>query len=431
MTKINETINIEQKSKRSHIAVVIWCIIFFLLLFMRDTYSVGINKYVFLAITCMCAVTMKTNQLVYLFCFLFPLYVGLPGNYMTLVLIIRLIFDVHKFKASSLFLSMLLSGTVLLQNIATDHTGIVPMMFIPGIILILMLYTYKNNLDRITMIIMYTAGVAALGFIMLSSTLRVYELSDLMSTSFRLGSSNVDYVAEGIMNVSVDPNFYGLFSIASISLAFPLAFDKKNKLSVRLCLTIFVFMQLIVCLIGLSRAFILVFVAWILMYLLLQKNLKGTLVAAVVIAIIVVLLINFMPDVFVTVLARFEDSDMATGNGRITLIQEHWEEWSSSIITMLFGVGLFNCNVHCMPLQFVFGGGIIMFIMVVLLFLTYRHNNLPKKTLFDNIPFVVTFIMICTVPAATLLNFMFPLVLVDLCSYNTKKVEMRIEDEKN
>jgi hypothetical protein len=73
-----------------------------------------------------------------------------------------------------------------------------------------------------------------------------------------------------------------------------------------------------------------------------------------------------------------------------------------------------------MPLQFVFGGGIIMFIMVVLLFLTYRHNNLPKKTLFDNIPFVVTFIMICTVPAATLLNFMFPLVLVDLCSYNTK-----------
>lgn len=419
--KSNTTIDISQKSDYSYMSIIIWGGIFFFFLLMRDAYSVGINKYIFLAIICVCAVYMKTNHLIYLFCFLFPLYVGLPGNYMTLVLIVRLGFEIHRFKVSSFMLSVAIAIYMFIQNIMTGYTGIVPMMFIAGIVLILLLFTYRRNLEALPMVLMYSAGVAALGFIMLSSTLKVYDLTDLMSVSFRLGSSSVDYVDEGIMNVSVDPNFYGMFSIASISMAFPLLFQPKIKPIVKALLLFFSLTQLIVCLIGLSRAFILVFVVWLLLYLLFQKNLKGTIIALIIMSVVISLLINFMPNVIETALARFDDSDMATGNGRIALIQEYLGEWGSSVVTMLFGVGMYKCNVHCMPLQFLFGGGLVMFILVMALFLSYKKAKLTKRKLFDYLPFIVTFAMMCTVPAAGLLNYIFPLVLIGLSINNMEK----------
>ena len=419
--KSNTTIDISQKSNYSYMSIIIWGGIFFFFLLMRDAYSVGINKYIFLAMICVCAVYMKTNHLIYLFCFLFPLYVGLPGNYMTLVLIVRLGFEIHRFKVSSFMLSVAIAIYMFIQNIMTGYTGIVPMMFIAGTVLILLLFTYRQNLEALPMVLMYSAGVAALGFIMLSSTLKVYALTDLMSVSFRLGSSSVDYVDEGIMNVSVDPNFYGMFSIASISMVFPLLFQPKIKPIVKVLLSFFSLTQLIVCLIGLSRAFILVFVVWLLLYLLFQKNLKGTIIALIIISVVISLLINFMPNVIETALTRFDDSDMATGNGRIALIQEYLGEWSSSVVTMLFGVGLYKCNVHCMPLQFLFGGGLVMFILVMALFLSYKKSKLTKRKLFDYFPFIVTFAMMCTVPAAGLLNYIFPLVLIGLSMNNMEK----------
>jgi len=421
MTKASDVINTPQRGKQSYSALIIWGVVYFVLLLLRDSYSVGINKYIFLAIICVCAVHMKTNHLVYLFCFLFPLYVGLPGNYMTIVLLVRLIIEIRQYRASSFVLSMALAAYVFIQNLITGYTDIVPMMYIPSVLVVLLLFTYKPNLEPLPMIVMYSAGVAALGLIMLLSTLNVYDLTDLLSTSFRLGSASVDYVEEGIMNVSVDPNFYGMFSIASISLAFPLIFHHGTKPVIKVFLSLFVLTQLTVALIGLSRAFILVATVWMLLYLLTQKSFKGTIIAFLTIFVIIGLLFIFIPDVIETVLARFDDTDMDTGNGRITLIQEFWDEWGSSAATMFFGVGLFACNVHCMPLQFFFGGGIVMFALVAALFLSYCTFAPTKRSLSSFLPFVVTFTMMCTIPAAAMLNAMFPLVLVGLSMHSIEK----------
>lgn len=424
MIKTNSENTVLYKEKNSNISIIIAALLIFVLLLMRDTYSIAINKYIFLFVVGLCTVCMKINNLIYLFCFLFPLYVGLPGNYLTLLLIIRLVFSVRIFNASSLMLSMAVAVCIFIQNILTGYTGIVPMILIAGVILVLMLFTCnKEILDPLPMILMYSAGVAALGLIMLLSTLQVYELIDLMSTSFRLGSSSVKYVEDEIMNVSVDPNFYGMFSIASISLAFPLILNSRTKSGVKICLIIFVLTSLIVCLIGLSRAFVLIFAVWMILYFLSQNNIKGSIVVLISIAVLVGILIKFMPNVIETVLARFEDSDMATGNGRIRLINEFFNKWSANVVTMLFGVGLFNCNVHCMPLQFLFGGGLVMFILVFALFISYRPSKTHKIKFSDLLPFIVTFMAMCTVPSATLINYFFPIVLIGLCMQNEKKLD--------
>lgn len=423
MTNIHYATVVSKQSNSSYVSVFIVGVLYFFLLLMRDAYSIGINRFIFLAIICLCSVIMKTDHLIYVYCFLFPLYVGLPGNYMTIVLIMKLIFKIHRFKSTSLLLSITTAIYMLIQNIITKNTGIVPMMFIGSIILILFLFTYSEKLEPLPMILMYSAGVASLGLIMLLSTLKVYNLTDLMSTAFRLGSSNISYVEEGIMNISVDPNFYGMFSIASISMCFPILFNSKTKGTVKTIILVNTIIQLIVCLIGLSRTFVIVFIIWLLLYLLSQKNIKGMMGILIISITLVILFMQFMPNVIETVIERFYDTDMATGNGRLELIQVYFSEWASSIITIFFGVGMFNCTVHCMPLQFLFGGGLTMFVLTIALFISYK----PSRMIFNLtnfLPLLVTIIMMCTVPAANLLNYMFPLVLIVLIM-NTKKMKGR------
>lgn len=425
MITVSNTTNFLKKRDISYMPIILIAALFFVLLLMRDTYSIGVNKYLFLAITGIAVVCLKTNHLIYLFCFLFPLYVGLPGNYMTILFIVRLALCTSKFKTSSLIISILLAIYTLIHNFLMDSTGTVPMMFICGIILILMIFTQKSNLKKTPMVIMYSAGVAALGLIMLLSTLQVHNLKDLLSSTFRLGTSGTSYVDNGIMNVSVDPNFYGMFAIASISLSFPLLFNHKVKNIFKIFMIGFALIQLIVSLIGLSRAFILVFLIWIILYFIFQNSIKRSIVFLIIAIVLTIMLVNFMPNIIETILERFNNSDMATANGRTELINKFFNKWLENAGTMILGVGLFNCNVHCMPLQFLFGGGLIMFFLICALFISYMPKfnfKLKKHDVLDLLPFIVTFLAMCTIPAAALINCMFPIVLVGLCSKNKNEL---------
>lgn len=418
MVMASNTMNSLQKTKRTYGSLILWALIIFFLLFLRDAYSVGINKYIFLGITCVCAFYMKTSDLIYLYCFLFPLYVGLPGNYMTLVLVVRLLLETRRFKATSLVLTLIIAAFMVFQNYTTGKTQIVHMMYIPGLLVVLLLFTHQRKLESTPMILMYSAGVAAVGIIMLVSTLRVHSLTELMSNAFRLGSSNVDYVEGGIMNVSMDPNFYGLFSISAISLAFPVFLDAKSSITVKACLVIFAFVQLVVGLTGLSRAFILVLLLWIGLSLLSMKNTRSTILAVFTIIVFLILLVIYMSDVIDTALARFDDLDILDGNGRLSGVKRFWNLWSGNLYYFFMGTGLFRCNVHCMPLQYLFGGGLLMAICVFGLYISYKPPRTTRRGLAEKLPFLATFIMMCSVPAATLLNFMFPLILVGLCAHN-------------
>jgi hypothetical protein len=304
---------------------------------------------------------------------------------------------------------------VVFQNFATGKTGTVPMMFIPGLFLVLLLFSFKPRLDSAPMIIMFSAGVAACGFIMLASTLRVHSLTSMMSAAFRLGTAATDYTEAVTMNVSIDPNFYGMFTMTAIALAFPMFIHSKTPKPVKVFLAIFAFIQLIVSLVGLSRSFMLVLLLWIVLYLLTERNAKNAIIATVVFVVFLIFLIIYMSDVIVTGIDRFDGTDIVTANGRTTIIMRFWNIWINNIYYIIFGVGIFRCNVHCVPIQFLFGGGLIMFVLGVLLLLSYRINTYRKRPLATKLPFIITFIMMCTVPALGLLNFMFPLVLVGLC----------------
>lgn len=410
----------KKESSRSKVLIASIVLIIFLLS-VRDIGGFAVNKYLFLLITAVTVFALPIDNVMYFIAFAMPLYVGLPGNYMTLIFLVRFLFDYKKLriKGTAFIFCVLAGSCALIHSFITNHMAISELMFFPGMVLVMFMFSVDVKIDKSKLILSYAVGVAALGLIMLIHTLQFCDLGDLLTSTNRLGSILKKQKIE--MAVNVDPNYYGLFSIALISLGAKNLSDNfgksTNKISNALLISL-MGISVTIGLIGLSRAFFLVVIAWLLLYLLSVKNMKAFFISVSVILIVAVLVINFMPNVLDALNDRLSDSTMETGNGRTELVAEFHEAWSAKLSTMLFGVGIFDCDIHCMPLQILYGGGLVFGILFVLYMITLLKNkNLNKNggILQKYLPLTVTLIMSCSVPALALINIMYPVTFVGLC----------------
>lgn len=410
----------KKESSRSKVLIASIVLIIFLLS-VRDIGGFAVNKYLFLLITAVTVFALPIDNVMYFIAFAMPLYVGLPGNYMTLIFLVRFLFDYKKLriKGTAFIFCVLAGSCALIHSFITNHMAISELMFFPGMVLVMFMFSVDVKIDKSKLILSYAVGVAALGLIMLIHTLQFCDLGDLLTSANRLGSILKKQKIE--MAVNVDPNYYGLFSIALISLGAKNLSDNfgksTNKISNALLISL-MGISVTIGLIGLSRAFFLVVIAWLLLYLLSVKNMKAFFISVSVILIVAVLVINFMPNVLDALNDRLSDSTMETGNGRTELVAEFHEAWSAKLSTMLFGVGIFDCDIHCMPLQILYGGGLVFGILFVLYMITLLKNkNLNKNggILQKYLPLTVTLIMSCSVPALALINIMYPVTFVGLC----------------
>lgn len=120
------------------------------------------------------------------------------------------------------------------------------------------------------------------------------------------------------------------------------------------------------------------------------------------------------PNIFEAILERFGESDMSDGNGRLRLINYWIERWGKNVFSVLFGVGLFACNVHCMQLQYLFGTGLLgssLILMFAISTIRRTRKKYSKATFEAYLPMLFIFIMAATVPVAGSLTFMFPTIL--------------------
>lgn len=396
----------------------LFIIIFSFLLFLRDVNGIDINKYIFIFLTIGACIALNTKENIYLLCFLLPLYVGLPGNFITIIIFLK-IFILYIKKGFNLYLflySFLCSCYVVIQNVFMGNLSMFHMILAVEIMLVMIIVNNTDTRHYKKMIYMYIYGVTVLGIIMLLATLNVYDISELFLSTSRLGATATQYVENGIMRVSIDPNYYGYFTIAALSMGIPLYSKEKNNKE-KLYLIVSLFVSICISLIGMSRTFVLILFIWIVLYLLSQNKLT-TLIKSFIIFLLMFLLIKItVPGAIEGITERFNDNNISTGNGRSIVILEYWQIWKLQLEKILFGVGLFNCNVHCMPLQYLFGGGIVFSILL----LQYSRNiyrcikkNVSYLKLRTLIPFFVTLIFSLFVPVASSLTFMFPILVTTL-----------------
>lgn len=388
-------------------------------LFARDMCGVGINKYLFLLLAMIPIFLAELENVAVFSCFLIPLYVGLPGNLISVCLLIRLIFTLVKYRISvdrtGFLLTFLVTIYIGLQNIFTGYTSIYHFMaaldFITLSLLMMILREYGKGKDAI---IAYATGNFIVGIVMLTSTLSYYSITDLMNPATRLGYTGMLISNTGAnMATSIDPNFYAMNTIACVSTV-SLLFRQIQSFKERFLVVVSVLGSVICCLIGLSRTFIVLLIVWGLLWLVCQKDVKKIISTLFIGCIFIFLFFYFMPTIAEGLLMRFGTSDLAGGNGRINLIIQYFALWFEKKVSILFGIGLFNCHTHCTPLMYVFGIGIIGALILSGWFVyqwirckEYCETTVLKKC----IPLLVTLMGYSTIPAAGAINYTFPILI--------------------
>jgi len=384
------------------------------LLFLRDAMGYSVNKWIFLIILAPLLLFLSERNMMTLWCFVMPLYVGLPGNYLTLIMLARfgLKYILNGFKAKDpvLFITVFLAAIyILAQNLFFGITTIFRNMFVIELFIAYFVFCEeeKNNFGR--MFTSYAVGVATVGIIMLVYTLRLYGLDELFTASTRLGST----ARPDEMTIIIDSNYYGLYVIAVLSIGWLMLRKRQLSRKQMVLVSLSMFAAIFVACVGLSRAFILGMALWVMMVILVEKNIGMKVFFTLFVAIIACIIYWAIPGAVEALLERFEGDDMATGNGRITFIIDYGRQWLETPWTIMFGVGFAGCRVHCMHAQYIFGLGIIgagfYAAMGSCYWIRARQQGRKYRAFEYAIPAISAQIIAATIPIAQAFTFLMPI----------------------
>ena len=388
-------------------------------LYLRDISGININKFIFLAVVAVPIFALSANRFVVFSSFLIPLYVGLPGNYVSLCILLRLLKELLdgriRYSLIPLLLTLVATGYLMLQNILTGYTEIYNIMGAADFVtLMLLVYVTLQRRETDNVILAFLVGVTAMGLIMLINTLQYYDLQELMSSSSRLGDTKElgQNSAYGMV-ITIDPNFYGMNVMAAVSASVNILQLKPTSRNKKIMVVSMSVTAIICAMIGLSRAFVLALIAWGVVLIFLQGKVKNFLTLLVCVSIFAVVFTMAFPNVVEGFLNRFAGEDMEGFNGRSGLMEKHYNNWIANLGTMLFGIGLYGCNVHCMQLRYLFGmgalGGAVVFAWFWRLIKMSSINGAPAG-LKRWVPFVITFVLCAAIPSAGCMDATFPLV---------------------
>ena len=393
--------------------LIIYACTFILLLILRDTFSIGINKFIFLILYILFSFTSSREENIIFGSFLMPLLVGLPNNYIYLVMLLRLFYfkRISKKIAVCIGLAILVSIILTMEAIVHNNLNLDIIIYVIDLLILVFYFDFKADRNILQLIVFfYCLGVACTGSIMVISTLRVHSINDLLFGASRLGMYQMSYAEKGVMRVYLDPNYLGLFTISAITIGVNhLFYDNDKKYRIGIIVSLFV--SLLCALLGLSRSFFIVLVIYAIFFLLLNGKVRASFLIVIVSFLTLFVVYRFMPGVVTALNRRFSGDNLMTGNGRLYLIEMFYNDWKESIITILFGVDLQKCNVHCMPLQLLFGGGILYFLAFVIYFVNIMKDSNRLNTILKLrfiLPFIATLLMCCTVPSAIGFVIQFP-----------------------
>lgn len=395
------------------------CLIFFVLvciamLLIRDVVAIHINKYFFVLLISGCILFFNIENATYFYLFLLPVYFGLPGNYITFAFLIKciLVNDQFNIKIKSLIFFLLFIGCLYFRIFLDGGLTATKIALAPSVFIVVLLFSMKGRLDESKICLFYSLGVAVLGAIMLLSALKVNSLSDLLSSHYRLGTKRVDLASTAATKTVTDPNYYGFFVIGAVTISMHYILRTVGETKKKRILVVLNLISLFVAVVGLSRTFIVCIFLTGFLFVVGESSFKSAFLFGLSAALVFIIIRFVFPDLFFTVFSRFSDDTVEGGNGRIEFITTFFTIWTRDISSFLLGVNIFYCNVHCFPLQVLYGGGILSAISGALLIISLHE----KKEFKDDIskilkygPGAVIVLYSSTVPVATMINVFSPI----------------------
>lgn len=437
--------------RRKMVLLSLSCIFIAILLYLRDVIDLNINKNVFMIIVFITNIFLAKIEYIIAFqCFLIPLYVGIPGNYISLIFLSFLLYEAlkkNKFKVNILQLLLFLLVIIIEVWNANDSTFNSVLYFIFEFIIIFILINLdiKNYNSKLNITI-FGIGTITLCSILLGIGLKYFSFEEFITGYVRFGDITEYYgVNYNNMILTMDPNFIGMFCIISIITNYICFYFEKNKLLKLIYIALMIGLSFF-GFITLSRTFFILYLIFIIctMTMYMKFNIKS-MISLIIFFVLILIGINFVnnkfPEIATTFEQRFQESNSTTLGGRTDIISMYLNAMKDRPQSILIGSGLMsqlsNLNishqVHNTTLQYFVGFGILGSLIVVIFITRVILKKIKligtKIYLYSFAPMVIYVFYIQMLPAAYPINFVF-ISIITLYSFEYYNYKKRREYEK-
>lgn len=345
----------------------------------RDICGIGLHKFVFLAFCAVVFAFAEYETLFYLLCFMIPLFNGLPGTYIMLLLVTLMFLKKNYIPKTILVLIPLF---FILEMVASIWYSDFPRMEITGIVeyitfltaFFMMLYDDSKKSKQLCLGMFFAGVLVYILIVMIAGFLTApSNWIELFANGwFRFGRTNTgsgDY-----MMLQGNPNELAYYSLCGISIG--LVALRNRGIPEKVFIIAAMIFMLATGILSLSRSFFIVFVFMLIMYLACQiRSLKKLAIAVGVITgigILTVVILNSNSYLIDGILSRFTDITMETFGGRSVLFEKQWNSFIMNPRYLLIGTGVTQS-------EYASGIGSI-------------HNMLLQILVFYGFPFAIVFL---------------------------------------
>lgn len=321
-----------------NVLFVIFTIALSLLLYMRDINGVDTSKFQLLALVVGYALVADYKHLMMLIAFILPLTNGLPGNY---ILPILLVLMVIKGRNSKNVPGLVWGAFIVIAVYELMHVFLfAPSFDLPSYVgycsfLFLMLFvggTYNSRSDESLNALSFCFGTVVMLTIILLNFNQMVG-GELIEGGMRMGYGT----DEETMTLRTNPNNIGLYSIASISIAFALWYYKKIPVWL---LAVVAIPSFIGGVYSLSRTWMLSVALFAVLFFLMRTG-KKKFSSILVLLLAVIGIFYFFTRFNVGALDAFESrfEGDSTGGSRTTLFAAYHKWMFDNPWALLFGTG--------------------------------------------------------------------------------------------
>lgn len=320
---------------------IVLMIILAIMLFLRDIFSIEINRFFFVGYIVISFMLLSIENLVSFFFFLIPLFCGLPGNFIYPVFIIIFVYKTKRINISTLAIFAVFALLELFASMFVQNLNFIDLVSYLSCFLIFLLILMNDDLTNSKKVLLsFFVGLLLFSIICFVSTIKNAPPNwlELFSKGwFRFG----DTVNEDSMHIRANANDLGMYEMLGISCGF---YFLNQKFKHKLLIISGMFFMLILGILSMSRTFFLSLVIFMILYFLISaKKLKTKLffvVGIFVMFLFGISLIGKYPEIYEGLLTRFSDDTIATGGDRISIFNMYSEAFFSNGRVMILGSGV-------------------------------------------------------------------------------------------
>lgn len=336
---------------KNRIGCHIYMVTIFALLLFRDIFNIGVNKYIFVALTALFFLFSDYLTCVYILVFLMPLFCGLPAAHIRLIALMILLLKNRRISRGTLLLSGFVAAAEVVAATwypASSFGDVIGYISAP----ILFFYflwengyheqigiDYKKCIDLFLLAFAFICGIMLINSVSKASG---GIIQYLVGGGFRTNFKETGAV-EGVA-IRMNANTFADFICVSVSLCLILVNWLKRRGDGSSGYYVLAFVFSCLGILSLSRTcIILLLLIWSIYIILNMKSPKqvmGSIILAVIAVTTVVTIMDKIPALSDSIMNRFQDSNTQTAGGRTELFSAYMDVFIHNPRFMLIGTGV-------------------------------------------------------------------------------------------